>query len=679
MIRSTPYPIPLATVPAASAVTSATTFAALITALVLAGCGGDSTAPTDALAAAPLPAPTAPAPAPSPAATTLSGTVAVGAPITDGRLRVLDATGATVAADVVVAADGSYPAITLTGTAPWRLEACGYTGANYRCLYSVAQAAGTANVTPLTSAVMLLASGQAPESLMTGAASGLGAAAVATAQETLRTSLAPVMGDAGVGTTLDLVTGALAAGSRTGYDRLLDAVGVSTGTDTRPFVQIVPRLGSGNLYMEQGSATVGTLAVSSGAAALSLQGLETLFTRMTAAVRTAGTCADASTGLASLMSSNATLSMGQGNALSGAADAGQGLCTFLAGGGEEPSRLGSRFMSPVLGRCDFSGSAPVCAVSFALQGADGAVEQVGNGMGVSFESGSWKFKGDLHAVSIHASARVQRSRRIDSGSGDTVVDQYARALAFDIPALTGLACAKVAQRDATGALVTLALFKPHAGDRLERLSAWRGGNDGASRSLDPAVGNTRSSDDTWLDLPQGDAGDSAVRNFFRGGRAVTVSLYSDSLCSTAMPVAGSSSFEVDIEGVPPVWAALPGLPWPNLTDTAKAALRNLVVPASSSADLTVSWGYVQGPVGVNGTTYCSDRATCGGRGAGRLAETAVRPSATSAVLRLRTAGTAVEAGSYKMLALYGRTSDGMGMQSNHMSCPTVTAGLSCEN
>ena len=87
----------------------------------------------------------------------------------------------------------------------------------------------------------------------------------------------------------------------------------------------------------------------------------------------------------------------------------------------------------------------------------------------------------------------------------------------------------------------------------------------------------------------------------------------------------------------------------------------------------------QRAVALGACTYCSDRATCGGRGAGRLAETAVRPSATSAVLRLRTAGTGVEAGSYKMLALYGRTSDGMGMQSNHMSCPTVAAGLSCEN
>lgn len=678
MLRSTPKPKPN---PGATVRVPAT-LSALFAALVLAGCGGGGGAalPTDAPVAAPAPAPIAPAPTPAPS--TLSGSVAVGAPITDGKLRVLDATGAVVVADVVIAADGTYPAITLTGTAPWRLEACGYTGANYRCLYSVAQAAGTANVTPLTSAIMLLASGQAPESLMTGSASGLSATAVAAAQVTLRTSLAPVLLDAGVGASLDLVTGSLAAGSRTGYDRVLDAVGVSTGTDTRPFVQIVPRLGSGNLYLEQGSATVGTLAVNSGAAALSLQGLETLFTRMTAAALTATTCANASTGMVSLLSSSASLSMGQGSAFSGAAAVGQGLCMFLAGGRGEPSRLGSRFMSPVLGRCDFSGTAPVCAVSFAVQGADGGVEQVGNGMAVSFEAGSWKFKGDLHAVAINASARVQRSRRID---GAAVVDQYSRALAFDIPALPGLACAKVAQRDAAGALVTLALFKPHAPAPgaapvdLERLSAWRSTMDGASRSLDPAVGNTRGADDTWLELPQGEAGDTAVRNFYRGGREVTVSLYSDSQCITAFTAAGSSTLEVEVEGVPPVWAALPGLPWPNLSDSAKAALRGLVVSASSSADLAVSWGYAQGPVGVREITYCSDRALCGSGGAGRLADASLRPSTTSTVLRLSTAGSAVEAGSYKMLALYGHTSDGMGLQSNHMSCPTVAAGLSCEN
>ena len=143
-------------------------------------------------------------------------------------------------------------------------------------------------------------------------------------------------------------------------------------------------------------------------------------------------------------------------------------------------------------------------------------------------------------------------------------------------------------------------------------------------------------------------------------------------------MAGRSSFEIEVEGVPPVWAALPDLPWPNLSDSAKAALRGLVVSESSSADLAVAWGYTRAPVGVNSITYCSDRTLCGSGGAGRLADVNLRPSATSTVLRVSTAGSAVEASSYKMLALYGRTSDGMGLQSNHMSCPAVEAGRSCE-
>ena len=82
--------------------------------------------------------------------------------MTDGKLRVLDAAGTVVVADHPIAADGTYAAFTLTGPAPWRIEACGYVGANYACLRSVAQAAGTANVTPLTEALLLLASGSRP-------------------------------------------------------------------------------------------------------------------------------------------------------------------------------------------------------------------------------------------------------------------------------------------------------------------------------------------------------------------------------------------------------------------------------------------------------------------------------------------------------------------------------------
>jgi hypothetical protein len=631
--------------------------------LALSACGGGG-------GAADAPA------APVPPANTLSGSVAVGAPMTDGRLRVLDANGAVVAADVAIAANGSYPAVTLTGPAPWRLEACGYSGAAYQCIRSVAQSAGTAQITPLTNALLLLASGQSPESLMSGAAPALTSTALATAQDTLRAGLAPVLADAGLGATFDLFSGSLVAGSRTGYDRLLDAVGVSTGVDSQPFVQIEPRLGSGNLYLEQGSTALGTLATHGAAASLPLAGLEDLFGAMTAAIRSTSTCTDATTGLAASMAVDATFAGDDGQPLVGPSAVGAALCGFLAGGDGEPVRLGSHFLSPTLGRCDFSGSVPVCGVSFVLQGADGSIEPVGQGMGVSYTSNGWKFKGDLLPVAIHASARVQRDRRID---GPAVVDSYSRALAFEIPALAGLACARVAQHDASGAEVTLAFYKPHAADGLRSLSAWRISDDGASRSLDPTAGITRTSDDSWLMLPQGAEGDTAVRNFFRGGRSVSISLFSDSSCSTAFTVGGRSRFEVDVAGVPPVWASLPGLPWPSLGDSSQAALRSVAVGANSSLNFSASWSVPGGSVGVDGLSFCSDRALCGQGDSGRLGETGLRGAATSASVTLRTGAQALAVGDYKMLAIYGSLGDGTGMQSNHMSCPAVAAGLSCEH
>ena len=146
----------------------------------------------------------------------------------------------------------------LTGTAPYRIEACGYAGANYQCIYSVAQGPGTANVTPITTAIVLLASGQSPRT-DDGASTSLSASAVDGAQTTLRSGLASVLAAGNVPATFDFVSGALDAGSRSGYDKVLDAIGVSTGVDgSTPFVQITPRLGTGNLYLER-NVTAGTL------------------------------------------------------------------------------------------------------------------------------------------------------------------------------------------------------------------------------------------------------------------------------------------------------------------------------------------------------------------------------------------------------------------------------------
>jgi len=629
-------------------------------ACLLAACGGSDTPPASLL--------------PAPAATTLSGTVAVGAPITNGKLRVLDATGTVVVADVAIDADGRYADITLTGPAPYRIEACGYAGPNYQCIYSVAISAGTANVTPLTTATVLLAAGQSPDALMNGAAPALTTTSIASAQTQLREGLASVLTSAGVSGSFDFVSGSLSAGSRTGYDAVLDAVGVTTGQDAQPFVQITPRLGSGNLYLEQGS-TSGTVTAAAGAATLQLSGLETLFRDMSNAMAGASACTSSSSGLAGSLAAASQLTM-DGPAAQGPAQVADALCGFFAGGEDGSTPMwGSRLLSPTLGRCDFSGVAPVCGVSFVLQSPAGEVMPVGSGMGVTQEAGVWKFLGDLMPISIRASAKAQRTRRIDTPAP---VFDYDRALAFEVAAMPGLACAKVAQRNARGNAVTIGFYKPHPGATDQQsLALWTADGVSWGAGMDPLVGATRSADDTWIALPQGTDGDAVVRNFYRGGRSVTVSLYSDAGCSTAFSVGDKSDFEVDVEGVPPIWAAMTNLPWPELDSSSQAALRSLAINGGGSGSLLASWSFTRGPMGLNGATVCGSRADCGQGGSGRIGEKSLSPSSRNAAVTLQNRGSSIGADDPKTLALYGRSGEGVDLQSNYSSCPAVAATESC--
>lgn len=644
--------------------TRLTALSALSAAAMLTACGGGSSSTTAA----------APAPAPASAGTTLSGTVAVGAPITNGKLRILDATGAVVASDIAIDDNGHYADVALTGSGPWRIEACGYAGPNYTCVYSVAGAPGTANVTPLTTATMLLATGQAPDALMNGDASALTADNVAAAQAQLRSGLSGVLASAGVGAALDFVSGSLAAGSRTGYDGVLDAVGVSVGQDDHPFVQITPRLGDGNLYLQQGS-TSGSVTVAASADSLQLSGLEVLFANMSEALAGPTACASATSGIQRSLAANARMTMGDGSVV-GAAQVAEGLCQFFAQGDDGSTPMwGSRLLSPTLGRCDFSGAAPLCAVSFTLKSPEGDVQPVGNGMAVTKEGGAWKFYGDVLPISIYASAKAQRTVRID---GDAPVVEYDRAFAFEVAAVSGLACAKISQRSADGAAVTIGYYKRLPGQTDQRrLSLWTTDGWGNRASTDPLVGALRSADDTWIALPQGAEGDAVIRNFYRGGRSVKVALYADTNCGTPFMVDGKSEFDVEVQGVPPVWSAMSALPWPAIDAATGSALRSLALAAGADASFDASWTFPHGPLGVNGSTVCGSRADCGEGGTGRLGDRSLRPGATSATIALHNNGSDVAAGDGKTLALYGRTGDGVDLQSNFSSCPMSAAGDAC--
>ena len=626
---------------------------------MLSACGGGSDAQTP---------PVTPPPVVTPKH--LTGTAAVGAPMTQGTLRVLDATGAVVADHIAINADGTYDAGELTGTGPWRLEACGYTGANYGCIYSVAQAAGTANVTPLTSAMITLATGQSPDAIMASGGSAPTTDALSAAQTQLQTGLAGTLSDAGVSANFDFTTGTLDAGTRNGYDRILDAVTVTTGTDTSAFVQVTPILGDGNLYLTQGSTT-GAITTSAAASALPLGGLETLFNKMTAAAASSSTCSDPNIGLATVVASDAHMSVDNSGGLDGGAAVAAGLCQFFGhGDGDAGAMWGSVFVSPVLGHCDVTGTDPLCAVSFAIQAPDSSVQDVGSGMGVVYRDSRWQFYGDLLPIAINANAAVQRGVRVDD---PTTPIQYSRALQFDIARTDGVACAVLKTRD--DAQSTFAIYKVYSQDG-QRMSLWSVDGMSNTVSTDPAVGSLRGSDDTWMALPTGDAGDQMIRTFYRAGRTLDVAIYSDAACSVPATVQGKNSFPVDIDGMPPVDSAMASLPWGTLTADTVAALESLALPSGTTGSFSASWTFPGGVTGFDQNTMCT-QGDCGDGSAARIGDSRVRPGQTSHVTPLNAPANALSAGDFKMFVLGGRDATGMNIESSFFSCTSSPLGQMC--
>lgn len=628
---------------------------------MLTACGGGSDASTP---------PVTPTPPVAPTATHLTGTAAVGAPMTQGKLRILDSTGAVVAHDIAINDDGTYDAGELTGTGPWRVEACGYTGANYGCIYAVAQAAGTANVTPLTSAMITLATGQTPDTLMADGASAPSTTALNAAQTQLQTGLAGTLNDAGVAANFDFTTGSLAAGTRSGYDRILDAVNVTTGQDSGAFVQVQPRLGDGNLYLTTGTTT-GSITTSPAAAALPLGGLETLFTKMTAAAVSATTCTDPNIGLTTVVASDAHMSMDDSGGLNGGAQVAAGLCQFFAqGDGDSGAMWGSKFVSPVLGRCDVTGTDPLCAVSFAIQSTDGSVQDVGSGMGVVYRDNHWQFYGDLLPIAINANAAVQRGVRVDD---PTTPIQYSRALQFDIARTDGVACAVLKARD--DAHSTIAIYKVYSSDG-QRMSLWT--TDGMSNtvSTDPNAGMLRGSDDTWMQLPTGTAGDDVIRTFYHWGRTIDVSLFSDAGCGTPVAIQGKSTFAVDIDGMPPVDSAMASLPWGTLTADTVTALESFTMAVGTTGSFTAAWTFTDGVIGFDETTVCS-AGNCGEGSDVRLGQARLHPGLRTNATAVRAPSTAVAAGDFKLFMLGGHDATGMNVESSFFSCTSTPAGQMC--
>jgi hypothetical protein len=572
----------------------------------------------------------------------------------------------------VSATTGSYGPVPLIGSGPFRVEACGTVGDKPLCLWGATNNGGTLNLTPLTSAITVLASERSPETLMNGALATLTDAALASAHTQLRTAIAPALADAGLASDFDLLAGPLTPGAHTGHDRVLDAVSVGFGADSRAFVTLGSRLGAGTAYLEPGT-TQGSLGVDPGAAALDLIGIDALFAKMIVATASNTTCQNAQSGLGALFDAGARASIDPVSPAFAGAQAAQVVCLRLGGVvGEGENMFGGKLLPTTLGRCDFGAGDPVCRVNFVFQNSKGFQRLLGTEQAVVKRPTGWTFLGNRLEVQASATARLVLTRRVDAAAPDG----FARYLDIAIPAIgvsggDTLQCARVSQKDGDGGDVPIALFKK-AGNGAY-LSLWSTSASDATPSLDPASGATRGNSITALPVPGGAAGDTTVRNFARAGRALTIQLYKDAACGTPLAGADGPAVSVDVAGLLPLTAASQaGQPWPVLTATTMSTLASMKGPVNTTINYATAWAFPRGGLGLDRALVCADTGC-----STRLADQELSASATSAALTVPTGATTLNANSYKLLRLTGRMPDGLVLQLDAQSCSAQVAGLPC--
>jgi hypothetical protein len=609
----------------------------------------------------------------------VSGIAAAGLALTGGTVRVLDATGkpVTVTNKDIAASTGAYGPITLGNAVPYRIEACGTLGDKRVCLWGSTRVGGTVNLTPLTSAITVLASGQSPETLMTGAAQGLTEADITAAHAQVRTPLAPALAEAGLASDFDLLAGPLTAGSHTGQDRLLDTVAVAAGADTKAYVALSSRFGTGVAYLEPGATPQGSLGLDAAAtAALDLPGLNQLFTSMNAAIQLKDSCQAELTPLfdsSARATAYTTTPQGVETANgSGAEQASQLLCLVVAGVlGDHGPLAGGKLLPPVIDRCDFGATDPICRVNlvYALPSKDTKLMSLPRPLGIEQaavkRASGWKFLGNRLDVQASATARLVLTRRVDStGAADT----YRRYVDIGIPVVGNLQCARVSQKDGSGADVPLAYFKKHGNGRY--LSLWSVGTNDSTPSLDAAAGATRGTDAISLPVPSGAAGDTTARNFARAGRALRIELFSDSGCATPLGGADGGAVSVDMAGQLPITVAgMSGQPWPALAAASVTALTGLKGAVGAKINFGPIWTFPRGDVTVHRIQFCTLDANCGNK----LAELELAGNATAAALSATLGIVGLDAKDYKLLRLTGRTSDGLVLQLDSASCSANTA------
>lgn len=172
---------------------------------------------------------------PPPSVLTITGTVASGTALT-GTVSVYDSSaGAQPRSSGAVIGSGGQYTVTVTGfTAPFLLQATGEVAGQGPTvtLYSVATAAGTVNITPVTNLMALNMAAGNIQTFLTGSSGklpGLTAADLTDQNTNMDTLLSTNLTAQGLSATYDFSTTSFTTGSA-GYDQLLDNVTINSTT-----------------------------------------------------------------------------------------------------------------------------------------------------------------------------------------------------------------------------------------------------------------------------------------------------------------------------------------------------------------------------------------------------------------------------------------------------------------
>lgn len=348
------------------------------------------------------------------AAPTLSGVAAVGAPLVNAQIAVVDATGAAVGSTTTHAADGSY-SLTLSSktlTGPLLVQARGMDAAgNPQVIHSAvpalsaASAVMVANVTPLSDAVVALGLGADPAPVFAAAAGNAGAlaklaAAAGVAGDFVRSLVKTPISDLKL-TKPELLADAGFAANKGAADLLLEGLRVNLGKSSS---------GAAQLQLANKLAPTATAEVVVDLAAAQTELLNT----------TTSTPANAiSSSLKTSTSATATLAN-----LGSLDELGAALNKLIAQGADATAMAAS----PLLAGYDVHNGRLKAEVAAKLAGFASKNRQLGR----------WQVTGcaDEVAASGGACARLSVSAAVSDASG-AVIEVYSDAVAFNKASTSG--------------------------------------------------------------------------------------------------------------------------------------------------------------------------------------------------------------------------------------------------